>query len=285
MQALRGRACRRTAATPRPSAIMTTDTDAKAVRGGIRGGRRTVPAGRHCQGLGHDPPQHGHHAGASSPRTAAISPEMLRQGAARRTLTGQLQHGLRGRGHLHQRHGVHPGQRHGGQSPQSEQRGPDYDAFCQALDARDAPSCAAAIARDGEGATKLLECQVTGRQGRADRARGGQVRHLLQPGQGGHVRRRRQLGPGAVRHRLFRARTLDVKQDRRVGFASAAGSVAGVPRRRGRALQRGNGQARCLRRMRSSMLIELVRRRRQRPRPGAAILTYDYVKINGDYRT
>ena len=59
--------------------------------------------------------------------------------------------------------------------------GEDFETFMKALNTVNVYLCRS-IAADGEGATKLL----------------------LEPYQGGHVRRGRQLGPGAVRHRLQR---------------------------------------------------------------------------------
>ncbi len=48
-----------------------------------------------------------------------------------------------------------------------ESEGPDYDAFCEALHAVTVYLCRM-IARDGEGATKLLECKVSGAKDEAE---------------------------------------------------------------------------------------------------------------------
>ena len=80
--------------------------------------------------------------------------------------------------------------------------GEDFTAFMQALNTVTVYLCRC-IAGDGEGATKLLECKV-GRGDAGHRQDRRQERHLLVSHKGGHVRRGRQLGPGAVCHRLFR---------------------------------------------------------------------------------
>ena len=98
-------------------------------------------------------------------------------------------------------------------NPEITAPGPDYDAFAQALEAV-CRQLSKLMAGDGEGATKLLV-------------------------QGGHVRRGRQLGPGAVRHWLLR-RGGGREQDRRVlPLGQRPGGC--VPKRRGRPLLRGGG--------------------------------------------
>ena len=89
-------------------------------------------------------------------------------------------------------------------NPEITEDGADFTAFMQALNTVTVYLCRC-IAGDGEGATKLLECKVSGAK---------EERHLLVADQGCHVRSRRQLGPHPVRHRLFR-RAGRREQDRR----------------------------------------------------------------------
>ena len=81
-------------------------------------------------------------------------------------------------------------------NPAIEAEGPDFDAFCQAL-TYVCRHLSRELARDGEGATKLLVCKVSGAESQ-------QVGRLFQPAQGRHVRPGRQLGPGVVRAGLRR---------------------------------------------------------------------------------
>ena len=80
--------------------------------------------------------------------------------------------------------------------------GEDFETFMKALNTVNVYLCRS-IAADGEGATKLLECSVTGALD-TDTARTVAKSVICSSYQGGHVRRGRQLGPGAVRHRLQR---------------------------------------------------------------------------------
>ena len=77
-----------------------------------------------------------------------------------------------------------------------------YKTFLEALTAV-CRKLSMMMAGDGEGATKLLICNDR-REGLGDGEDGCKVRHLLLSAQGCHVRRRRQLGSRAVRHRLCR---------------------------------------------------------------------------------
>ena len=81
--------------------------------------------------------------------------------------------------------------------------GADYDTFFAAL----RHVCeyeAKMIASDGEGAGRLVTCTVQGRKPRSRRNRWPRPWSAPPPGEVRHVRRRRQLGQSAVRHRLFR---------------------------------------------------------------------------------
>ena len=100
----------------------------------------------------------------------------------------------------------------------------DYAAFCAALHVVTHPALCRMIARDGEGATKLVECALTGAKTQEAAGRHFQGGDLLVAGQGGDVRLGRQLGPRALRHRL-RGRGRGCRQSGRV-FRSAAGRVS-----------------------------------------------------------
>ena len=81
---------------------------------------------------------------------------------------------------------------------------PDYDTFVAAL-TEVAEHLSRELAGDGEGATKLLECTVTGAPDLATaRAVSKSVIHSTCSSR--HVRRGRQLGPRALRHRLHAGR-------------------------------------------------------------------------------
>ena len=127
--------------------------------------------------------------------------------------------------------------------------------------------------------------RVSGARRQARRAQDRcQERHLLLPVQGGHVRRRRQLGPRPLRASAtpasrWTSRRIDVS------FSSAAG-VLSVSAKTGAGVDfsEEDGQRGPLRRRnrhRSSPCATAARRRRA----WGCDLTYDYVKINGDYRT
>ena len=99
------------------------------------------------------------------------------------------------------------------------EEGPAFDTFMKALNTITIALCRS-IAGDGEGATKLLECDVTGaadEKTAAVVAKSVITSSLLKAAMFGadanwgrvlcesrHVRRRRQLGPRALRHRLQR---------------------------------------------------------------------------------
>ena len=127
---------------------------------------------------------------------------MLQKGA----LVGcenELQPRQRRRRHLHQRHVLHIGQRHVPANAEIAAEGADYEAFCAALNAVTTALCRQ-IARDGEGATKLIECSLTGAktQAAADSVSKAVIcSSLVKAAMFGADA---NLGPRIVRHRLFR---------------------------------------------------------------------------------
>ena len=118
-------------------------------------------------------------------------------------------------------------------NPEVKEEGEDFTAFMQALNSVTIALCRK-IAGDGEGATKLLECKVTGQ----DRC---QERHLLQPAESRHVRCGRQLGSGAVRHRLQRRGRGRAQGGR--GLLQPGGHGGRLQGRRGSGFFRGNRKA------------------------------------------
>ena len=144
--------------------------------------------------------------------------------------------------------------------------GADFESFMAALNSVTLYLCRA-IAGDGEGATKLLECKVTGAKTEGRGQDGGQEHHLLLPHQGCHVRRRRQLGAGAVRHRLLRRRRRRLQGGRVLRLEE--GRNPGLPGRRRGGLLRGKRPRRfCSSRKSTSWSRSM--RERAAPRPGAA---------------
>ena len=166
-------------------------------------------------------------------------------------------------------------------NPEITQEGPEYEAFVGALEAV-CRTLSKKMAGDGEGATKLLISQVEGAPDEGTAQNGGQKRHLLHPVQGGHVWRRRQLGPGCCAPSATPA-------PRWTWTRSMSASVR--PRARWTCAKRGRASpslrrrpAWCWGRGEIEILIHLHMGDASAEAYGCD-LTYDYVKINGDYRT
>ncbi len=161
-----------------------------------------------------------------------------------------------------------------------EKPGPDYDAFCQALHQVTTELCQM-IARDGEGATHLLTCHVTGAKTTADAkiaAKAVVCSSLLKAAIFGA-----DANWGRVLCALgYSGAKLDVKNVD-VAFRSAKGTVKvcsmgyGVPFSEEKAKE-------ILLESDVEVLITL-RDGRASATAWGCDLTYDYVKINGDYRT
>ncbi|MCD8088638.1 MAG: bifunctional glutamate N-acetyltransferase/amino-acid acetyltransferase ArgJ [Oscillospiraceae bacterium] len=158
--------------------------------------------------------------------------------------------------------------------------GPDFDAFMEALNTVTVWLCRS-IAADGEGATKLLECRVTGAKNEAaakTAAKGVICSSLVKAA---------MFGADANWGRVLCAigycgADVDVNQIG-VSFASAAGTVEVC--RDGAGVDFSEEEAKkVLSEKEIDILVTL------HEGDGAATawgcdLTYDYVKINGDYRT
>ena len=161
------------------------------------------------------------------------------------------------------------------------EEGEDFTAFMQALNSVTIALCRK-IAGDGEGATKLLECKVTGAADHGHCQDRCQERHLLQPAESRHVRCGRQLGSGAVRHRLQR-RGRGREQGGR-GLLSAR-RAPWPSAKTVRDLNFSEEKAKqVLLEKEIEILVELNSGDAAATAWGCD-LTYDYVKINGDYRT
>ena len=165
-------------------------------------------------------------------------------------------------------------------NPPVETEGEDYEAFCAAL-SRVTYTLCRAIAADGEGATKLLECRVSG---------------------AAHVSAARAVAKSVICSSLFKAAMfgadanwgrvlcaigyagVDVDVDAvSVTFCSGAGSVKVCEK--GRGVPFSEEEAKKVL-SESEIIVEIGLGDGD---AGAVAwgcdLTYDYVKINGDYRT
>ena len=165
-------------------------------------------------------------------------------------------------------------------NPPVETEGEDYEAFCAALSRVTCTLCRA-IAADGEGATKLLECRVSG---------------------AAHVSAARAVAKSVICSSLFKAAMfgadanwgrvlcaigyagVDVDVDAvSVTFCSGAGSVKVCEK--GRGVPFSEEEAKKVL-SESEIIVEIGLGDGD---AGAVAwgcdLTYDYVKINGDYRT
>ena len=159
-------------------------------------------------------------------------------------------------------------------------QGPAYDLFCQALHTVTVDLCRK-IAKDGEGASRLLQCTVTG----ASDAQ--QAKTVAKAVITSSLLKAAMFGADANWGRVlcavgYSGAQVDVEKVD-VQFASAAGSIvvckggAGVPFSEKTAKH-------ILKQDEIDILISLGDGPEQATAWGCD-LTYDYVKINGDYRT
>lgn len=158
--------------------------------------------------------------------------------------------------------------------------GPAYDAFCLALNAVTTKLCRG-IARDGEGATKLLECVTTGAKDVPT------ARAVAKSVICSSLVKAAMFGADANWGRVlcaigYSGQEVDVEKID-VGFASAAGSVA--------VCKDGAGIPFSEETAKQVLLQDEIQIRIEMHSGDASAtawgcdLTYDYVKINGDYRT
>jgi len=159
-------------------------------------------------------------------------------------------------------------------------KGEDYESFLCALNAVNL-KLAKAIARDGEGATKLLICRVTGAAREEDAAR------LAKSVISSSLVKAAMFGADANWGRVLCAMGYsgaDFDPARvNIGFVSSAGQIAVCANGMGLAFDEKSAKAIL---SKEEITIDITLQ------DGAAAaeaygcdLTYDYVKINGDYRT
>ena len=165
-------------------------------------------------------------------------------------------------------------------NPEITAEGPDFDLFCDALQAV-CRTLSKLMAGDGEGATKLLVCQTTGAKDRAT------ARTVAKSVICSTLFKAAMFGADANWGRVlcaigYSGAAVDVdKID--VSFRSAAGQVdvcqngAGIPFSEEEA-------AKVLKENEITILVHLHQGEASAEAYGCD-LTYDYVKINGDYRT
>ena len=165
-------------------------------------------------------------------------------------------------------------------NPEITAEGPDFHLFCDALRAV-CRTLSKLMAGDGEGATKLLVCQTTGAQDRAT------ARTVAKSVICSTLFKAAMFGADANWGRVlcaigYSGAAVDVdKID--VSFRSAAGQVdvcqngAGIPFSEEEA-------AKVLKENEITILVHLHQGEASAEAYGCD-LTYDYVKINGDYRT
>ena len=158
--------------------------------------------------------------------------------------------------------------------------GADYDAFMQALNTVTVALCRA-IAADGEGATKLLECAVTGAKDEAT------AKTVAKSVVCSSLLKAAMFGADANWGRVlcaigYSGADVDVMKVG-VTFRSKAGSVTVCENGAGIPFSEEEAKA-VLSEAEIDILVSL-----QQGEAGATAwgcdLTYDYVKINGDYRT
>ena len=165
-------------------------------------------------------------------------------------------------------------------NPEITAEGPDFHLFCDALQAV-CRTLSKLMAGDGEGATKLLVCQTTGAQDRAT------ARTVAKSVICSTLFKAAMFGADANWGRVlcaigYSGAAVDVDRID-VSFRSAAGQVdvcqngAGIPFSEEEA-------AKVLKENEITILVHLHQGEASAEAYGCD-LTYDYVKINGDYRT
>ena len=165
-------------------------------------------------------------------------------------------------------------------NPEITAEGPDFHLFCDALQAV-CRTLSKLMAGDGEGATKLLVCQTTGAKDRAT------ARTVAKSVICSTLFKAAMFGADANWGRVlcaigYSGAAVDVDRIG-VAFRSAAGQVdvcqngAGIPFSEEEA-------AKVLKENEITILVDLHQGEASAEAYGCD-LTYDYVKINGDYRT
>ena len=259
------------------TAIMTTDTIPKEAAVEVELGGKTVKIGGISKGSGMIHPNMATML-CFVTTDCAISPEMLQKAITASADETFNMISIDGDTSTNDTYAVLANGMAG--NPEITAEGPDFDLFCDALRAV-CRTLSKLMAGDGEGATKLLICQTTGAQDRAT------ARTVAKSVICSTLFKAAMFGADANWGRVlcaigYSGAAVDVdKID--VSFRSAAGQVdvcqngAGIPFSEEEA-------SKVLKENEIAILVHLHQGGASAEAYGCD-LTYDYVKINGDYRT
>ena len=259
------------------TAIMTTDTIPKEAAVEVELGGKTVKIGGISKGSGMIHPNMATML-CFVTTDCAISPEMLQKAITASADETFNMISIDGDTSTNDTYAVLANGMAG--NPEITAEGPDFHLFCDALQAV-CRTLSKLMAGDGEGATKLLICQTTGAQDRAT------ARTVAKSVICSTLFKAAMFGADANWGRVlcaigYSGAAVDVdKID--VSFRSAAGQVdvcqngAGIPFSEEEA-------SKVLKENEITILVHLHQGEASAEAYGCD-LTYDYVKINGDYRT
>ena len=259
------------------TAIMTTDTIPKEAAVEVELGGKTVKIGGISKGSGMIHPNMATML-CFVTTDCAISPEMLQKAITASADETFNMISIDGDTSTNDTYAVLANGMAG--NPEITAEGPDFDLFCDALRAV-CRTLSKLMAGDGEGATKLLICQTTGAQDRAT------ARTVAKSVICSTLFKAAMFGADANWGRVlcaigYSGAAVDVDRIG-VSFRSAAGQVdvcqngAGIPFSEEEA-------SKVLKENEITILVHLHQGEASAEAYGCD-LTYDYVKINGDYRT
>ena len=259
------------------TAIMTTDTIPKEAAVEVELGGKTVKIGGISKGSGMIHPNMATML-CFVTTDCAISPEMLQKAITASADETFNMISIDGDTSTNDTYAVLANGMAG--NPEITADGPDFDLFCDALRAV-CRTLSKLMAGDGEGATKLLICQTTGAQDRAT------ARTVAKSVICSTLFKAAMFGADANWGRVlcaigYSGAAVDVEKID-VSFRSAAGQVdvcqngAGIPFSEEEA-------SKVLKENEIAILVHLHQGEASAEAYGCD-LTYDYVKINGDYRT
>ena len=259
------------------TAIMTTDTIPKEAAVEVEIGGKTVKIGGISKGSGMIHPNMATML-CFVTTDCAISPEMLQKAITASADETFNMISIDGDTSTNDTYAVLANGMAG--NPEITAEGPDFDLFCDALQAV-CRTLSKLMAGDGEGATKLLVCQTTGAKDRAT------ARTVAKSVICSTLFKAAMFGADANWGRVlcaigYSGAAVDVDRIG-VAFRSAAGQVdvcqngAGIPFSE----EEASG---VLKENEITILVHLHQGEASAEAYGCD-LTYDYVKINGDYRT
>ena len=259
------------------TAIMTTDTIPKEAAVEVEIGGKTVKIGGISKGSGMIHPNMATML-CFVTTDCAISPEMLQKAITASADETFNMISIDGDTSTNDTYAVLANGMAG--NPEITAEGPDFHLFCDALQAV-CRTLSKLMAGDGEGATKLLVCQTTGAQDRAT------ARTVAKSVICSTLFKAAMFGADANWGRVlcaigYSGAAVDVDRID-VSFRSAAGQVdvcqngAGIPFSEEEA-------SKVLKENEITILVHLHQGEASAEAYGCD-LTYDYVKINGDYRT